>query len=237
MRFLLAIALSSTPLISACVGRGAQVPQVLQLPQSPPVVSDPRRFPEVDHEIGKRIALMVGLPVLRESPMSLGDREIRVSYHPSGMVWDASSMLRLVERNGRVEGELYLYWVMLADDSVGRFHTPPWRRTCTTLSAIKSLVEGYAYCPVPSWHASWRAIADSLEVLGAWDLLGHGNIMQPRRQVHVTDQDDVFVEGVVAGRYGSIDYYAPAIVGDAASKVLIALGDMVVQLTRQRLYR
>ena len=186
--------------------------------------------------MGRRIAAVLGLPSLRENTMVAGAREIRVSYHPSGMVWDANSLLRLFEPDGRVEGELYLYWGELAD-STGRPETPHWRRTCTSLASIQSRVEATGSCPVPSWYVSWRAVADSFASLGAWDLVSRGDVMPPMRSVHVTDQDRVFVEGVRGGRYGSINYYGPALVGDSASKVLIALGDMVVQLTRQRQFR
>jgi hypothetical protein len=80
-------------------------------------------------------------------------------------------------------------------------------------------------------------VADSLEALGVWELLDRGDLTPPRKSVHITDQDRVFIEGVGRGQYGSIDYYGPMSVGDAASKVLVTVGDMVVLLTRQRQFR
>lgn len=213
----------------ACAGNPAPPPSA-PAPNSPPEAP----AAAISSRRGQ-LAAATGLPPLWENPGAVRGREIRIAYLPTTYVWEAFSLLRLVELDGRWNGELYLYWGTL-NDSTGRPLTPPWRRTCTTLASIASLVDGFAYCPVPSWHVSWQAVADTLEALGAWNLVGQGGVV-PLRQVTTPHQDVILVEGVVGGRYGSHEYYGPALVGDSASRVLSKLGDVVVLLTRQRQFR
>jgi hypothetical protein len=143
------------------------------------------------------------------------------------MVWDATSVLRLVERRGTVTGELFLTWYPLAD-STGRLQTPWWRENCPERRELR---QEQGWCRMPAWHISWPAVADTIRKLGAWNLLAHGDLSYGNHRI--TDQDAVFVEGIRGGRYGSVHSY-PAVTGDSATAVLGPLADLVRQLTRRR---
>lgn len=75
--------------------------------------------------ISNAIAQAAPIPVLDSVALPPGARELRLSASVSGMIWRPIPLLRLVEWDNRVAGELYLYWPRLRD-STGHEMIPFW---------------------------------------------------------------------------------------------------------------
>jgi hypothetical protein len=145
-----------------------------------------------------------GLPLLRTAVLPDGVRELRLSAHGSGMVWQPTPLLRLVQWPSSVFAELFFYWPRLRD-STGRPAQPYWvangRSGCRTVQTTPA----WAACRVEVHPGtSWRAVADSLQALGIWEL-ALGAAAEPAG-IHVTDQDGVTGEVLIEDRYGRFAY-------------------------------
>ncbi len=169
----------------------------------------------------EQVSQVVGLPPLRSLHLAKGTREIRIMAVPSGMVWDMTPMLRLVETRDSVYGQLFQFWTQAPE---GIANDDRYFSGCKSRSTIRRT----GVCDIPSWHMSWPRIADSLARLGAWDAVqGSGRDL---RNTNVSDHDGLIVEVRDGRGYRSVGYYGVYLFEGPAARALERARALVVYL-------
>jgi hypothetical protein len=165
------------------------------------------------------VAQASGFPPLRTAVLPVGTREMRFSPVPGGMVWSPSPLLRLIEMPDQIIGELYFYWGRLRD-SVGYDIQPHWVTYASSGCQAVQQSSQWAMCRLkPRQGISWKAVADSLQALGIWELPTRqrdGIIrddfvdsagVRRRRMTFASDQDGVAAEMLIGSVYRHLWYY------------------------------
>ena len=157
-------------------------------------------------------ALALGLGLLRRTPVPKGTQEIRIwTGLALGVPHD---LLRLTRRGNRVEGNKAWYWFVesVQDDTRGEEESVP-------IDAVVRYSTG-GRCGPPqrsgdveaclvhlTKRPDWRAIWDSLEVLGVWTLPDQDEL--PRDSTMTLDGWAMTVEVRDGARYRSYAYSNP----------------------------
>jgi hypothetical protein len=163
--------------------------------------------------------------------MRRGERELRITTG-GGMSYSPDYVMRIVERRGRVRGEVYETWRRLpgkpyAGGPFGREKQPPERFGCLSprVTPDRWVCRIDRMIPV-----DWSAVLARLDSLGAGGLPA-----QAPRTRHVSDQGHVTVEARSRRGYNAACYYGPHFRRDSAEARAEAIAGVFARVLAGRM--
>lgn len=151
------------------------------------------------------------IPPLRTAAMRRGERELRITTG-GGMMYGSDYVMRIVERRGRVRGELYETWRRFpgkpyAGGPFDREKRPPEPFGCLSprITPDRWVCRIDRMLPV-DWHT----------VLARLDALGADRLPPQMHRAFVTDMGHVIVAARTRRAYNAAYYYGPQMRSDSA---------------------